>query len=91
MPTSLAPLEQFMSVIFLMGFGLGGTAVLALFLTDLVIALLSRTVPQMNVLMLGFQVKSLVLLTVLPLSLGAGGALLMRIVMFSLDQMPRMI
>jgi len=91
MPTSLAPLEQFMSVIFLMGFGLGGTVVLALFLTDLVIALLSRTVPQMNVLMLGFQVKSLVLLTVLPLSLGAGGALLMRIVMFSLDQMPRMI
>ena len=80
-----------MSVIFLMGFGLGGMVVLALFLTDLVIALLSRTVPQMNVLMLGFQVKSLVLLTVLPLSLGAGGALLMRMVTFSLDQIPRMI
>ena len=91
MPTSLGPLEQFTSVIFLMGFGLGGMVVLALFLTDLVIALLSRTVPQMNVLMLGFQVKSLVLLTVLPLSLGAGGALLMRMVTFSLDQLPRMI
>lgn len=91
MPHSIAPLEQLMSLLFLMAFGIAGAVMLALFLTDVVIALLSRTVPQMNVLVLGFQVKSLVLLMVLPISLGAGGALLMRMMTLSLDQLPRMI
>ena len=36
--------------VFVTAFGVAGGVMLALFLTDLAIALLSRTVPQMNVL-----------------------------------------
>ena len=73
MPHSLERLSAYMSLMFLMAFGVAGASVLALFLCDMVIALLSRTVPQMNVLILGFQVKTIVLLLTLPLAFGMGG------------------
>lgn len=91
MPDSAAPLMQFMSLLFLMSFGIGGAVILALFLADLVVVLLSRTVPQMNVLVLGFQVKSILLLTVLPLAFGMGSAVLLRMTTMALDQLPRLV
>ena len=57
---------QLMSTLFLLAIGLVGISMLAIFLTDLVIAFLSRTLPQMNVLLLGFQVKAIVMLITLP-------------------------
>lgn len=87
-PASLAPLTGFVSVIFLSGLGVAGGCVLSLFLADMAVAALSRTVPQMNVLVLGFQVKTLVLLLVLPLSLGAAGAILMRMTAQTLEAIP---
>lgn len=91
MPSSLARLLGFMSMVFVMAIGVAATSILALFLVDMVIALLSRTVPQMNVLVLGFQVKSIVLFLVLPLSFGMAAALFLRLMTVTLEGVPRMI
>jgi flagellar biosynthesis protein FliR len=68
--------------------GAVGGLVLALFLTDLTIAQLSRTVPQMNVLVLGFQVKTILLLIALPISMGAAAAVMARMVSATLEALP---
>jgi len=91
MPDSIDRITALMSVVFLTAFGVAGGAVLCLFLTDVAIAVLSRTVPQMNVLVLGFQVKTIVLLLVLPTSFGIGGALLTRMMATMLQALPRML
>jgi flagellar biosynthetic protein FliR len=76
----------FMSTMFLLSLGLVGIAMLAIFLADLVIAFLSRTLPQMNVLLLGFQVKSLVMLLTLPLSITFSLTLFLRILRLALTE-----
>lgn len=88
---SPASLVAFISLAFLSAFGVAGGAILALFLCDLAIALLSRTIPQMNVLVLGFQVKTVVLLLVLPIVFGAAGALLARMTRIVLEALPGLI
>ena len=90
-PTSLGPLLAFISVIFLAAMGVAGAAVLGLFLVDMAIALMSRTLPQMNVLVLGFQVKTLVLLLVLPITFGFAGALLARMLVMTLEAIPGLV
>lgn len=87
-PASLGRLTTFISAVFAVSFGVGGGAILCLFLTDAAIALMSRTVPQMNVLMLGFQVKTLLLLLVLPVSLGVSAAALARMARITLEAVP---
>lgn len=91
MPHSIARVAAFISMSFLAAFGIAGAAVLALFLIDMSIAFLSRTVPQMNVLILGFQVKTIALLLVLPASFGLGGALLIRLMTTTLHAIPRLL
>ncbi|HEX8527676.1 flagellar biosynthetic protein FliR [Allosphingosinicella sp.] len=90
-PTSLDPLLAFLATVFLTAFGVAGGTMLALFLTDLAITMLSRTVPQMNVLVLGFQVKILVLLITLPITLGFAGAILLRMMRVTLEALPRLV
>ena len=90
-PRSLTPLTTFVATAFMSGFGVAGGAILALFLTDMGIALLSRTAPQMNVLVLGFQVKTLLLMAVLPLTMGASAALLARLASVTLEAVPAML
>ena len=90
-PLSLARLAEFISAVFVTGFGIGGGAILCLFLADLAIATLARTVPQMNVLVLGFQVKTILLLVVLPLAFGASGALFARLTRLTLEAIPRLL
>lgn len=90
-PHSLGPLTSFISALFLAGFGVAGGAILCLFLADLAIAMLSRTVPQMNVLILGLQVKSLLILAVLPVSFGFAGAMLVRMARMTLEAAPRLV
>ena len=87
-PASLARLAEFISAVFFVSFGVAGGTILCLFLTDVAIALMSRTVPQMNVLMLGFQVKTLLLFVVLPTSFGVSGALLARLARITLEALP---
>jgi flagellar biosynthetic protein FliR len=84
-PTTLVRLTAFMSTIFVAAMGVAGGMILCLFLADMAIAMLSRTVPQMNVLILGLQVKSLLVLLVLPATLGFVGALLARMVAITLQ------
>jgi len=91
MPHSIERVTAFMALIFFGAFGVAGAAILAMFLIDMSIALLSRTVPQMNVLLLGIQVKVIVLLLVLPASFGIGGALIARLMVTTLQAIPRML
>jgi flagellar biosynthesis protein FliR len=86
-----AALIGYIGLVFLTAFGVAGGAILALWLCDLAIAMLSRTVPQMNVLILGFQVKTIVLLLVLPITFGTAGALLARMSRITLEALPGLI
>lgn len=88
MPVSLEQLTSFISVVFLTSFGVAGGAILSLFLADMAVAALTRAAPQMNALVLGFQVKTLLLLIILPLTLGLSGALLARLVVITLQSLP---
>lgn len=91
LPDSIGAVTAFMSAVFLAAFGVAGASVLVLFLVDVVIALLARTVPQMNVLVLGFQLKTIVLLLVLPIAFGAGGAILVRMMRLTLATLPKLL
>lgn len=70
---------------FLIAFAAGGLILLVLFLIDLAIAFMSRTLPQMNVLFLSFQVKTIATLILLPLALASSASLFLRLVRFALD------
>jgi flagellar biosynthetic protein FliR len=87
----IEPLAAYISAIFVMAFGAGGLAMLVLFLIDLAIAFMSRTLPQMNVLMLGFQVKTLATLALLPVALALSASLFVRMLRFALETAARMI
>lgn len=87
-PPTLAHLTAFIGTVMAISLGVAGGAILALFLADLAIALMSRTVPQMNVLMLGLQVKTILLLLILPLTAGVWGALLTRLARATLEGLP---
>jgi flagellar biosynthesis protein FliR len=89
-PSSLAPLFGFVSAAFLTGLGVGGFMILALFLVDLSVTMLSRTAPQMNVLVLGFQAKTLVFLLAFPITLGVSAAVLARLLRQTLEALPRL-
>ena len=91
MPPSLTPLLEFISTIFALGFGVAGGVILCLLVADLAIAMMSRTLPQMNVLVLGFQAKTLIALFTLPIVIGSSGALLLRILRLTLEAMLRLI
>lgn len=88
LPASPGPMLGFIALMFLTAVGVGGGIILALFLTDLTIAMLSRTVPQMNVLVLGFQVKAVVLLAAMPLTLSLSAVLLARMMRITLETLP---
>jgi len=60
----LQPLLGYLGLVFSSAFGAGATVLVVLFVIDLSIAFVSRSLPQMNVLMLGLQVKALALLVV---------------------------
>ena len=88
MPRSLDGLYGFITILFATAMGVAGGGVLCLLLIDLTIAYLSRTVPQMNVLILGLQVKSLLVLVILPSSIGFSAVLLARLIRYTLDAAP---
>ncbi|QNA82946.1 flagellar biosynthetic protein FliR [Sphingomonas sp. So64.6b] len=87
----IAVLSTYISGVFVMAFGLGGLIMLALFLSDLVIAFMSRTLPQMNVMLLGFQVKAMVLLATLPFAITLATSLFLRMLRYALETAPRLI
>jgi flagellar biosynthetic protein FliR len=84
-------LIDYISAVFLMAVGLAGVVLLVLFLLDLIVAFLSRTLPQMNVLLLGFQVKAIATIAVLPLALSLAGALFARLMRMAIETMPQLV
>lgn len=82
---SLGIVTSYVSAVFVMAFGAAGLAILALFLIDLAIAFMSRTLPQMNVLLLGFQVKTLALLIVLPIAMALSASLFLAMMRYALQ------
>lgn len=84
-------LGSYMSAVFVMAFGVAGLMILVLFLIDLAIAFMSRTLPQMNVLILGFQVKTLATLITLPIAMSLSLSLFLRMIRFALETAPRLI
>jgi flagellar biosynthesis protein FliR len=88
---NILALSAFMFTTFLTAFATGSAVILVLFLTDLAIAMLSRTVPQMNALLLGIQVKALLLIFALPIAIGLSGVILAQMVTSALRAMGRLI
>jgi flagellar biosynthesis protein FliR len=88
---ALQTLAGYLSAVFVMAFGGGGLLLLVLFLIDGSIALISRTLPQMNVLFLGFQVKAIATLVILPIALAGSAALFLRMFRFALDTMLQLV
>lgn len=84
-------LMEYMAAVFLMAMGLAGVLLLILFLLDLTIAFLSRTLPQMNVLLFGFQVKAIATLVTLPVTLALSGGLFARMMRYAIETMPLLI
>jgi flagellar biosynthetic protein FliR len=87
----LEPLLGYMQVVFILAMGLAGIVFLVLFLIDLSVAFMSRTLPQMNVLLLGFQVKTIALLLTLPFVFAFSGAVFLRLMRLAVDAMPELI
>ena len=88
---NIAVLLAYISTVFFLAAGLAGIVLLTLFMIDLTVAFLSRTLPQMNVLLIGFQVKTMALLLTLPLAITYSSSVFIRIVRVSIETMPRMI
>lgn len=80
----LGAMAQLMGALFGIAIGLVGMVMMALFLLDVAIAFMSRTLPQMNVLLLGFQVKAIAMLLCLPIAIGASAALFLRLIRLAL-------
>jgi flagellar biosynthetic protein FliR len=81
----LGALTGYLSTVFVMAFGAVGLMIIVLFLIDLAIAFMSRTLPQMNVLLLGFQVKTLAMLLLLPVSIALAVSLLLRMMRLAVE------
>lgn len=82
---SVVAILAYMSAVFVMAFGAAGLVMLVLFVIDLAIAFMSRTLPQMNVLLLGFQVKTLAVLAILPVGIALSAALFLRMLRYALQ------
>lgn len=89
-PDNIDLLAGYMSAVFIMAFGVGGLVIVVLFVLDLAIAFMSRTMPQMNVLLLGFQVKTLAVLVTLPIAIGLATASLLRMMRYALETSSRL-
>lgn len=84
----LGALLSFISAAQLIAIGVVGAVMLSLFLIDLGLAFLSRTLPQMNVLVLGFQVKTITLLALTPFVFAFSGGLILRLMRLALEATP---
>lgn len=84
-PNALPALLTYISSLFVLAVGAGGLLILTLFLIDLAIAFMSRSLPQMNVLFLGFQVKTLATLALLPATMSLSAALFLRMMRLAVE------
>lgn len=88
---NVSALTSLLGIVFALAIGLVGIVMLVIFLLDLTIAFMSRTLPQMNVLLLGFQVKAMATLVMLPIAVALSGAVMLRLIRLALENVPRLI
>lgn len=91
MADGMAPLVSCIGACFVLAFGIAGLLTVVLFIIDVAIAFMSRTLPQMNVLILGFQVKTLVVLATLPIAISISAVAMLRLLRFALETMPTLV
>ncbi|WP_169336764.1 flagellar biosynthetic protein FliR [Woodsholea maritima] len=82
---NIEPLLSFINSIFFMSLGLVSLVLAPLFIVDLSIAYISRTLPQMNVLLLGFQVKTIVVLVFLPFVFTVSSVVFLKTLRFTIN------
>ncbi len=87
----MAALSTLLSGAFAAALGLFGICLLVLFLLDLAIAFMSRTLPQMNMLLIGFQVKSIAMLITLPIALAVSTGIALRLLRFAIESAPNLL
>lgn len=87
----MAALGVFMGSLFAIAMGLVAIVMLVLFLLDIAIAFMSRTLPQMNVLLFGFQVKSMAMLVTLPIAISLSAGLFFRLIRIGLSDAPTLL
>lgn len=73
-------LVRALTAAFILGVRLAGPVLIALFLTGTAMAFLSRTMPQLNILTVGFTVRTMVVLAVAGLALNGAQETLVRAV-----------
>ncbi|MBA4162674.1 MAG: type III secretion protein [Novosphingobium sp.] len=88
-PDTVGQTLSFLGTVSILALGVVGLASTVLFLIDLVIAMLARTLPQMNMLVLGFQVKAMVTLLLLPATLALAAGVIARILRLGIEAMAR--
>jgi flagellar biosynthetic protein FliR len=74
----LEPLLHDLSASMVAGLQSGAPLIIALLLANLLTGLISRTLPQLNVLIVGFHLNALVMLSVLCVSIGSVGLVYQR-------------
>lgn len=84
-------LIAYVGIVMAAGLGAAAVVILSLFMIDVAIAFLSRTLPQMNALMLGLQVKTIATLLVASLSVGLLAPAVFRIISLALGFLPSLI
>ena len=80
-----AALMALVSSAFVIAVGLAGIVLLTLFMIDLTIAATSRTLPQVPVLLLGFQVKTIAVLVTVPLAISLSATIYLRLIRLALQ------
>lgn len=78
--SSAETVARYAALQFATAIGVGGGVILVLMIADMGVAILSRTVPQLNALLLGVQVKTLLMLVALAASLPVAQMLMLRMV-----------
>lgn len=86
---ALPNLLAYLGTISILSIGVVGLTSLVLLLIDLVVAMMSRTLPQMNVLVLGFQVKAMAAMLLLPATLGLAASVIATIMRLAVETMAR--
>jgi flagellar biosynthetic protein FliR len=51
---------------------------------------MSRTLPQMNMLLLGFQVKAIAMLLLLPIALAVSTGIALRLLRLAIESAPKL-
>lgn len=69
-------LVEMLAASFILGIRLAGPVLIALFLVGTTLAFLSRTMPQLNILTVGFAIRAITALAIAALAMGASGDLL---------------